>query len=221
MLGIQHEFAGGIIGLIFGAWLFAQGHPIIAAGCFLISIWGANLPDLLDPPLSPFHRSIGHNFISFFMFLVVFIVGLTLSIIFHWWPLIIVTSFSLAVLSHLVFDMITPMGLPMFVGKSLFGIIEIPLFLIPVINIIMLVVTIILAVYSIRYLAKKIGAKLALLLLFIPVWGSLLLLGIAFSAINWLSWLGYFLLFLFGILIIILIVIGHAIDKSLKKAKRK
>jgi hypothetical protein len=222
MLGAQHEAAGGVIGLIFSFWLLVQHQSILLViGCFLISIWGANLPDLLDPPTSRFHRSIGHNFISFFLFLIVSFIALALAILIKQGifetAFILIASFSFSVLSHLVLDMLTPMGLPMFVGKSLLGIIEIPLFLIPVINIVMVIITIVLAIKSIKYLAKKIGGKLALILLFIPVWGSLLLLGIALLSVAWLKWLGFVLLFIFLWCIIILFLIGHSIDVHLKK----
>ncbi len=220
MLGIQHEAVGGIIGLISSSILYSQNHTLLAIGCFLVTIWGANLPDLLDPPLSPFHRSVGHNFVSFFLFLITSIIGLSLSLMFHWWPWIIATSFSFAVLSHLILDMTTPMGLPLFVGKSVFGVIEIPLYLIPFVNIIMVALTIVLSIYSIKYLAKKIGGIWALILLFIPVWGSLLLFGIALKSMALLSWLGSILISLFIVLILILILVGKKIDKSLNKRKK-
>lgn len=219
MLGAQHELAGGIIGLIFSGWLYFQGQIILAIACFLISIWGANLPDLLDPPTNPFHRSIGHNIVSFILFIITSIIGIALSIIFRWWPFIIATSFSLSVLSHLTLDMMTPMGLPMFVGKSILSIIEIPAYLIPIINIIMMIISIVLALYSIKILAKKIGGVWALLLLFIPVWAALLLGGIALMSVNWLYWLGVVLIVLFIVLLGILILVGIGLDKLLRKNK--
>lgn len=220
MLGVQHEFAGGIIGLIFSAWILIQGHPLLAAGCFLITVWGANLPDLIDPPTSPFHRSIGHNFVSLLMFILIFLCAISLSLLFKWWPFIIASSFSLGVLSHLFLDLITPMGLPLFTGKSLFGIIEIPLYLIPWINVLMVIVTIVLAFWTIKITAQKIGGKWALALLLIPIWGTLLLFGIGLLTVSWLKWLGIMVLFLFVICIGMIIGIGQIIDDSLQ-TKRK
>jgi len=122
--------------------------------------------------------------------------------------------------------MLTPMGLPLFVGKSLFGVIEIPLFFIPIINIIMLIITIILAVYSISILAKKVGYKIALMLLFIPVWGTLLLLGMALTTHGgptllgtFSVYVGYFSLSMFGVIVLVLLLVGHALDRRAAKKK--
>ncbi|MBN2422072.1 metal-dependent hydrolase [Candidatus Woesearchaeota archaeon] len=217
MLGVQHEFVGGIIGLVFSLWLLIQGHPLLAVGCFLISMWGANLPDLIDPPTSPFHRSIGHNLISFFLFILVSIISLSLALIFKSWLFIITASFSLSVLSHLVLDLFTPIGLPLFAGKSILGLIEIPLYLIPYINILMLIITIILAFKTIKYLAQKLGGKTALFLLLIPIWSSTLLLGIALLSIKWLTLFGYFFLFIFTIMVILIYLCGNSLNSKIKK----
>lgn len=216
MLGVHHQMAGGLIGLLFAVWILMQGHPLLAAACFLISVWGATLPDLLDPPGSPFHRSIGHNIVSFILFILLFLISLGLSILFNWWLFIIITSFAAAVLSHLVLDMTTPMGLPLFMGKSIFGIISIPLFLIPWINIIMVIVTLILSVFSIRYLAKKIGGVWALTVLLIPVWGTFLLLGIAFFTVEWLRWLSWIMWVCFVLTLLGMYGVGRALDASLR-----
>lgn len=183
------------------------------------------MPDLIDPPGNPFHRSIGHNFVSFFMFIIIFLIGIALSLIFKKWPgdwlFITTTSFALAVLSHLILDMTTPMGLPLFFGKSVLVAIGVPFDIIfaltPFLNIIGIVISIVFALISIRFLAKKIGGKLALILLFIPLWGTLLLLGIALLTVKWLVWLGVLLIILFIGCVITLILVGHAIDISLKK----
>ena len=225
MLRAEHELIGGVIGIIFGLWLYLQGNILLAFGCFLIAIWGANLPDLLDPPTSPFHRSIGHNFISFILFIIISIIGLALSIIFSWWPFIMATAFSLAVLSHLILDMTTPAGLPMFVGKSFFGFFEIPLFLVPILNIVMLIISIIMALYTIRILAKKIGGIFAMILLFIPIWGATLLFGIALSTASgtlgglW-HLLGGILIFLFIVIILILALVGVSIDATVRASDK-
>jgi hypothetical protein len=229
MLGVQHEAAGGVIGLIFSFWLWSQYSsnqfaPLLILGCFLISIWGANLPDILDPPTNPFHRSVGHNVVSFFLFLLVALISLSLSIIFHWWVFILTSAFAFSVLSHLFLDMLTPMGLPMFVGKSILNLIEIPLFLIPIINIILLIISVISGILSIKYLAKKIGGVLALILVFIPVWGALFILGISLLTIHGtalgfklLNWVGVLLLLIFVVLLGLLIGFGILIDRSIKK----
>lgn len=222
MLGVQHELVGTIIGLFFAVISYSLGHPIVAIGCFLISIWGANLPDILDPPTNPFHRSIGHNFVTFFMFLITSLLGIALSILLsgNWAIIFIVTtSFSLSVLSHLIMDMMTPMGLPMFFGKSIFGIIQIPLYFIPIINLIMIIITIFMALNTIKYLARRIGGKMALALLLIPLWGTLLLLSMAlYSRLMWLSILLIILLVLVTLLIHFL---GNLIDNSLRIKMKK
>lgn len=225
MLRFQHELAGLIIGFIFSLWLWnvhqsRQFVLILVAGCFLMSIWGANLPDLLDPPTSRYHRSIGHNFVSFFMFIFIAIVSLALVILLHGWLWFIIASFSFSYLSHLILDLSTKAGLPMFIGKSLLGIIEIPVFLLPILNYVMIIITIYQALKSINHLAKKIGGKLAMMVLFIPVWGALLLLGIALVTavkVIWLHWIGYALLLMFSWCVTILIFVGHGIDIYLRK----
>jgi len=220
MLGVQHGFAGGIIGLFFSAWILPE-HPLIAVGCFLICIWGAILPDWIDPPLSPFHRSIGHNIVSLILFTIMSLVAISLALIFNWWFFIIAAAFFFSVLSHLLLDITTPAGLPLFVGKSFLGIFQIPLFLIPYINIVMIILTIVLAFWSIKFVAKRIGGKLALMLLLIPVWGTLLLLTIALMTIDLLKFLGFITGFFLIITILIIIGIGNVIDASLKNGKNK
>lgn len=224
MLRTTHALIGAIIGILFGIWLHYVGHsPIMIFACIGITIWAALLPDYIDPPTSFFHRSIGHNIVSLIMFGILAIFGLALAIIFHsWsynWLFIIPTAFSFGFLSHLILDISTPMGSPMFLGKSSLGIIEIPLFLVPFINLVMFVVMIVFAINGIRSLAKKIGGIWAIILLFIPIWGALLLFGIALLTLSGVFWhiLGIILLILFIIAIIILISIGMAIDKAVVK----
>ena len=85
----------------------------------------------------------------------------------------------------------------------------------------MVIITIVLSFISIKFLAKKIGGKLALLLLFIPVWGTILLLGIASFSVAWLEVLGIPLLFLFAIIIVLILLWGNALDEALKVNKKK
>jgi hypothetical protein len=168
--------------------------------------------------------------VSFFLFILVFLVGIALSIIFRkWaydWVFIITTAFALSVITHLILDMATPMGLPLFLGKSLLAAIGVPfeviLTLTPILNIIGIAITIILALISIKFLAKQIGGKLALILLFIPVWGTLLLLGIALCTLKglWVA-LGILLLILFVVGIGLILLVGHGIDIMLKQEKEK
>jgi hypothetical protein len=134
---------------------------------------------------------------------------------------ILIASFSLGILSHLFLDLLTPMGLPMFVGKSILGLFEIPLWLIPVMNFIMVIVTIVFALYSIKFIAKKIGGIWAMILLFIPMWGSFLVFGLGLKTISFSGWLGNFFIFLFIISLGILILVGKGINSSLKKVHKK
>lgn len=233
MLKAQHALVGGIIGLIFGIWAYFQGNPLFAVGCFLIAIWGSILPDYIDPPTSYLHRSIGHNLVSFFVFIFMSIIGLALSIIFHSWIIMLPTAFAFGFLSHLILDLTTPMGLPLFVGKQILGIITIPAFFIPILNILLVIFTIITAFSNIKYLAKKIGGVWAMLLFFIPVWGAFLLLGVAFLSMNAQSFfmflgspfyygklfylLGYILIILFVICVSILSFLGLKLDNKMNR----
>ncbi len=218
MLGIHHQFVGGLIGLLFGGWLVILGKPsVIVVACIIFSIYFACLPDLIDPPTNPFHRSIGHNFISLILFGFVFLVAISLAILFRWWPFILIASVSLSYLSHLFLDMITPMGLPLFVGKSVGGLFTIPLFLVPWVNLILLVITIFYTFKSIVSLSKKIGGKLALLLVLIPLWSTFLLVGIALYTIDWLKWLGTFMFLLCIFSLMLIYIFGNKIDAQLHK----
>ena len=150
MLGIQHEFAGGLIGLIFIGLISFNIIPLpysyrlfVAAFCFIFAIYGSNLPDIIDPPFSPFHRSIGHNFVSFFgsFFLSVgfisiigffswierYISFLDFALPFIYSSSLIFCSFFISYFLHLLLDLSTPLGLPLFTGKSILGLIEMPL----------------------------------------------------------------------------------------------
>jgi hypothetical protein len=82
----------------------------------------------------------------------------------------------------------------------------------------MMIITVILGVLSIKALAKKIGGVFALILVFIPVWGTLLLLGIALLTLHMklLNWLGIILLFFFVIFFSSLFVFGTLINNSIK-----
>ncbi|MGV8171756.1 MAG: metal-dependent hydrolase [Candidatus Woesearchaeota archaeon] len=235
MLRATHALLGFLIGTLFAIWLHLSGYifPIVV-GCILIAIWGSILPDSIDPPTNYLHRSIGHNIVSLVFFAIAAIMGLALSIIlrswYNVWIFILPTAFAFGFLSHLILDMTTPMGLPMFVGKSILGIIVIPALLIPVVNIIMLIITIITAIIGIKYMAKKVGGIWALILLFIPIWGGLLLLGIALLELTAPLWhfLGIILIILFAITMILLVIFGillnktiHFSDKIVKKVKNK
>lgn len=217
MLGPQHSIAGAVIGGVFGIWLLLLNHPWIAIFTFLISIWAATLPDFIDPPTSPFHRSIGHSFISLFLFGLGFLLFISLSWLTSWWIFIMSSAFTLSFLVHLLLDLTTPAGLPVFFGKTIFGILEIPLYMIPVLNIILIIVTVLLSLYGVYYISKKIGGKLTLLILFIPVWGTLLLVGIALLQISLLNWLSILVFLLFFAIIAVLLSMGHLIDMKIKK----
>ncbi len=189
----------------------------------LFAIWGANLPDFLDPPGHFLHRSIGHNFISLFSSLALLIVSLGLFMIFESGyvevPSIIVSAFSAGFLSHLIMDAMTPIGLPMFVGRSIFGFLQIPLYMIPFVNFIMFIVTIYLAYRSIKYLAKKIGGIPAIFLLFIPIWSPLLIVGIALQNQGSFSDIvGNTLLVLFVVCSLILVKLGQGLDRKIKQS---
>lgn len=221
MLGPQHELVGAIIGSVFGYLAWSHGHPYIGALCFLFAIWGANLPDLLDPPGHFLHRSIGHNFISLFSSLALLVVSLGTFAIFESGfievPSIIVAAFSAGFFSHLMMDAMTPMGLPMFVGRSLFGFLQIPLYAIPFVNFIMFIITIYLAYRSVKYLAKKIGGIPAIFLLFIPVWSPLLIMGIALQNKGVFDMLGNVLLVLFVVCSMVLVKMGKGLNRNLKQ----
>ncbi|HLD87448.1 MAG TPA: metal-dependent hydrolase [Candidatus Nanoarchaeia archaeon] len=223
MLGVQHELVGSVIGVIVGYLAWSHGHPYVGVICFLFAIWGANLPDILDPPGHFLHRSFGHNFISLFFSLALFAFSFGLFILFESKyievPSIIVVSFSAGFLSHLIMDAMTPMGLPMFVGRSIFGFLQIPLYLIPFINFIMFIVTIWLAYRSIKYIAKKIGGIPAVFLLFIPVWSPLLIIGMALQNQGMLDILGNFLLVGFVVCSLVLVKIGRVLDRQVGQIK--
>jgi hypothetical protein len=91
--------------------------------------------------------------------------------------------------------------------------------MIPWINVLMVIITIVLAYWTIKITAKKIWDKWALTLLLIPIWGSLLLFGIALLTISWLKWLGFIILFMFVICIGMIIGFGQIINESLKFEK--
>ncbi len=232
MLGVQHGTAGSIIGIIFSAILLMLGYPfLLAAACFLVCVCGASLPDLIDPPGSQFHRSFGHNLITFFFLIVLSLCGIALSIIFRFqtwvYLLIICTAFTVSVLSHLILDMTTYMGLPMFAGKSILekiGIRPNIIFkMIPFLKPLEKMISAFFAITSVIYLSKQIGGKLALILLFLPVWATLLLMGIALCTLSrwWWILLGIILIFLFCICIVLLLLLGVGIDFLLEKFKKK
>ncbi len=245
MLGIQHEFAGSLIGITFiGLISFNiislpySYRLFVAALCFIFAIYGSNLPDIIDPPFSPFHRSIGHNFVSFFgsFFLSV---GFILVIVFFSWVVryisfldfflpfiysssLIFCSLFISYFVHLLLDLSTPMGLPLFAGKSILGIIEMPLYFVPIVNIIMLIITIIMSLMSIKYISSKITGKLAVPLALMPIWSTFGLFGILLKRVNFSisSYAGDLLLLLGLVMLFTLVLIGHSIDKSLKKNKK-
>jgi inner membrane protein len=221
MLGPQHELVGALIGLFFAVLAWSHGYPYVGAICFLFSIWGANLPDLLDPPGHFFHRNIGHNFISLFLSLALVIVSIGLFMIFENGyvevPSIIAASFSAGFLSHLIMDALTPMGLPMFVGRSIFGFIQIPLYMIPFVNFVMFLVTIYLAYRSVKYLARKIGGVSAMFLLCIPIWSPLLIGGMALQG-TFLDIIGNILIVLFIVCSLLLVKLGRNLNNKLKNS---
>ena len=218
MLGVKHELAGAIIGTIFSLWLyFLNVNFSIILFCILLSIWAANIPDMIDPPIGYTHRGIGHNFISLILLIIISFLFLGLSLIFKNWIFIITLSFALSILSHLILDLITPRGLPMFGFKSLLGVVYIPASFTPFLNFIMWALTIYSAYKSINYLAKKFGGKLAMIIVCIPIWSVLLVLGIAFMTITWLHWLSVIMFILFFIILFILIKVGERIDIHLNK----
>ena len=221
----EHSFVGSIIGIIFGAWLIISGHSTIALLCFLFCIWGSLLPDFIDPPGNPFHRSIGHNYISLILFTILGLISLGLAIIVEWWFFIFWTGFFFSVLSHLLLDLTTPMGLPMFTGKSILGLIEIPLLLIPWINVLVILIMLIMSYKSIKFLAKKIGGVKAMLLAFIPLWSTPLVLAIGAKQLSWLGIigdiLGEIMRAIFIIIIIIIIILGIGMNKRNEAKNRK
>lgn len=242
MLGIQHEFAGGLVGLTFTGLILFNVIPLpnsyrlfVAAFCFIFAIYGSNLPDIIDPPFSPFHRSIGHNFVSFFGSFFLSVGFISIIVFFSWieryisfldfaLPFIyssslIFCSFFISYFFHLLLDLSTPLGLPLFTGKSILGIIEMPLYLVPFVNIIMLIITIITSLISIKYISKKISGKIAVPLALLPLWGTFGIFGILLIKVNFsiISYAGDLLVVLASIMLFIFVLIGHSIDSSLKK----
>jgi hypothetical protein len=133
---------------------------------------------------------------------------------------IFVLAFFTGFLSHLLLDLSTPMGLPLFCGKSILGLITVPLYLVPFLNILMIIFTIALGLISITYLAKKIGGKLAMMILFIPIWSFFLVFSIALLPYpGILRFLGVVFLFLTIIIVGIILVIGYLLDIVLKKGE--
>src|SRR3989338_4732031 len=195
MLGWQHKFAGSIIGLVFCfcIWLHIENPLFVLIFCGLclsLSIWGSVLPDFIDPVGSPFHRSIGHSFATLFLFTLAFVFSLGFGVLFRdtflFVLFIIPASFFLSFVSHLLLDLMTPMGLPLFVGNSVRGLFVVPLAVIPLINILLLVLTLYLGYKSLKLLSKKMGGKTAAFLFFIPLWSiplffSMLLFNVDFS----------------------------------------
>ncbi len=228
MLGIHHAAVGIILGLVFLVLTWIGGHHSVGFLCLAFAFFGSLLPDWLDPP-GPgnfLHRSVGHNFVSLFLFAGVFVMSLVVTYIFDkldWWLLedltLVVAAFSAGFLSHLIMDAMTPMGLPMFVGRSIFGLLQIPLYMVPFVNFIMFVITIYLAYRSIKHLAKKIGGIPAMFLLFIPIWSPLLVIG----ATLWdngsiLGVIGHVLIGLFVVCALLLVKMGKSWNRNLKQS---
>ena len=89
--------------------------------------------------------------------------------------------------------------------------------MIPVLNIILIIATVLFSLYGVYYISKKIGGKLTLVILFIPLWGTVLLAGLALFQISSLNIVTFFLFLVFFVIIGVLMFLGHLIDMKIKK----
>ncbi len=87
--------------------------PLLTVG-FVASIFGAVLPDILDPPFSRKHRRFAHSKVLFMIMLVLYLVTLFSIIygsIYDILGIWAIHFFLLGYLSHLIMDSFTPAGL--------------------------------------------------------------------------------------------------------------
>jgi len=233
MIGLRHEIAGLVLGLLCCALLVWQGHPIIGIACLFLALWGANLPELIDPIRNPFPRAVGHNFASLFLFGMVCLASIGVSYAFKDSNIVlgmfaIMAAFSAGVVAHLLLDMMAKKGLPLFTGRSLLGLIRIPLFLVPVVNVVLLISTAVSVIDTVRTLSKKMGGRLALIIVLIPLWIPFLIAGLALVFANYpdistypVSIAGYILggfsLVMLLVIIMGILLLGKTIDRFITK----
>ena len=110
---IAHAQIGAVAGaatyLAMSARLKREMSPIEMGACCSIGLAFAAIPDIIEPALTPNHRSIAHSVVVL-LILIAFLFWYC-----HQFKKMVVASAAVGYLTHLVADSGSPKGLPIFV----------------------------------------------------------------------------------------------------------